>query len=140
MIDVRSFWPGVTEWMTQIIEIVRTLDPAILVLLAAPCIIALACMSLTAFALTLLLAATALVAFRAGAGEPFRWSIAALTFAAGLLAVLQAVMLRRKRRRVREMEAALREARRELGEVREKYENEVYWRRAGERVVAQQTE
>jgi predicted signal transduction protein with EAL and GGDEF domain len=137
MSDVSNLWLQMLEWMTQTFETVRTLDLFILAVLVAPCVLALASLSLTAFLVTVLLVAIALMTFRGGTDETFRWSIAVLTCVAGLLAILQAILLRRRRGYLRHLETVLEETRRELSEVREKYEGEVYWRRAGERVTAE---
>ncbi|WP_147022931.1 hypothetical protein [Microvirga aerophila] len=137
MIDVSNLWPDIVEWIRRTPETVRTLDPIILSLLAIPLILALATKNGTALLLTLLLAGIAVSVLGFITSEPARWVATVLICAAGLLAVLLAVQLRRGRGRLRHVETVLEETRRELAEVREKYEGEVYWRRATERVSAQ---
>jgi hypothetical protein len=138
MSDVSYLWPDILEWISRIPETVRTLDPVILALLAVPFVFALATLNGTAVLLTVLLAGIALSVLGLLASEPARWVAASLICGAGLLGVVMAVQLRRGRARLRRAESALEEIRRELVEVREKYEGEVYWRRAVERVATQE--
>jgi membrane protein implicated in regulation of membrane protease activity len=137
MIDVSNLWPDIVEWIRRTPETVRALDPIILALLAIPLVLALAARNGTALLLTLLLAGIAVSVLGFVTSEPARWVAAVLICAAGLLAVLLAVQLRRGRGQLHHVESVLEETRRELAEVREKYEGEVYWRRASERVSAQ---
>jgi uncharacterized membrane protein YccC len=138
MIDVSNLWPDIVEWIGRTPDTIRTLDPIILVLLAVPLVLALVAKNGTALLLTLLLAGIAVSVLGFVSSEPARWGATLLICAAGLLAVLLAVQLRRGRGRLHQMESVLEETRRELAEVREKYEGEVYWRRASERVAAQE--
>jgi hypothetical protein len=133
----RELWPQLLGWVTQTTEMIRTLHPGFLAAFAVPAALALLFRSFTAFVLTLLLAVIALFAFRAGTDDPFRWALTALTVAAGLLAVVLAAMVRRQQHQTRRMEERVGELRRELDEMRKKYEGEVYWRRAAERVASE---
>ncbi|MCB5175370.1 MULTISPECIES: hypothetical protein [Microvirga] len=135
----RNLWPELLRWGEQLTEMLRTLDPVLLAILAAPAILALLFRSFTAFLLTLVLAAIALFSFQVGTDPLFRWALTALTVLAGLLAVVLAAMLRRRRRQVHRMDLRLGELRRELDDLREKYDGEIYWRRATERVAAGET-
>jgi membrane protein implicated in regulation of membrane protease activity len=138
MIDMSTLWPILLEWLTRVPETIRTLDPVILALLAAPFFLALFTLNGAALLLTFLLAATALLVFGFVSDGPARWAVAALACAAGLLAFFLALRLRVRERQLRHMEFALGEVRSELAEIRKKYEGEVYWRQAAERISSQE--
>jgi membrane protein implicated in regulation of membrane protease activity len=137
MVDIGHLWPILLEWLNRIPETVRTLDPLIMLLLAAPIVLALFILNGAALLLTVLLAAAALLVFGFVADEPARWGVAVLACAAGLLAFVLALRLRLGQGQLRRMEFALGEARSELADMRKKYEGEVYWRQAAERISAQ---
>jgi uncharacterized membrane protein YqjE len=131
-------WSHALEWIRQSFDRVQTLQPPILIALAAPCALALLWRSLIAFALCTLLALVAIAALGTGMDERHHWTVALVATLAGLLAVAQAGALRSARKRQRDAEARLSERQRDLDEVREKYEREVFWRKAGEGTAAKE--
>jgi len=132
----QSLWPELPRWGGEILALVRSLHPGFLAAFAVPAVLALLFRSVTAFLLTLLLAVIALFAFRIGTDALFRVALTGLTVAAGLLAVALAALLRRRTRQMHRMDWRMGELRHELDEANKKYEGEVYWRRAAERVTA----
>lgn len=135
----RDLWPALLRWSGETVALARTLHPAYWVALGVPALLALLFRSFAAVLLTLLLAAMALFVFRLGTDDLFRWTYTGLTVLAGLLAVTLAAMLRRRQRQLRQMDWRMGEIRHELDEVNKKYEGEVHWRRAAERVAANET-
>ncbi|RDI57941.1 hypothetical protein DES45_106255 [Microvirga subterranea] len=135
----RDLWPALLRWGDETLALARTLHPGFWVALGAPVLLALLFRSVTAALLTLLLAAMALFVFRLGTDDLFRWTFTGLTDLAGLLAVLLAAFLQRRKRQLRQAEWRVGEIRQELDEVNRKYEGEVHWRRAAERVAAHET-
>lgn len=133
---LRELWPALLRWSGETAALARTLHPGFLIALAVPPVLALLFRSVTAVLLTLLLAAMALFAFRLGTDDLFRWTFTGLTVLAGLLAVALAALVRRKQKQLRQMDWRMGEIRHELDEVSKKYEGEVHWRRASERVTA----
>jgi hypothetical protein len=136
MVDWASFRIEAVQIVNELVQTLRTLPWPFLVALAVPCVLALMYRSLTAFVLCVLLAIGALIASRAGTDIRVIWSVVILTCLAGLLAVVQAFMLLRMHRKLREMGSGLDESRRELEDMRTKYEREVHWRTAIEGVSA----
>jgi membrane protein implicated in regulation of membrane protease activity len=134
----RDLWPELLRWGGEIVTLVRTLHPGLLVALAAPVVLALLFRSLTAALLGLVLAVMALFAFRVGADDLFRCTFTVLTVLAGLLAVVLAAMLRRRRRQLRQMDERMDGLRQDLADLNRKYEGEVHWRRAAERMTAKE--
>jgi hypothetical protein len=132
----RDLWPELLRWSNETVALARTLHPGFWVALAAPVVLALLFRSFTAMLLTLLLALMALFVFRLGTDDVFRWTFTGLTDLAGLLAITLAAMVRRKHHHMRRMEWRMGELRQELDDVNRKYEGEVHWRRAAERVAA----
>jgi hypothetical protein len=143
MIELENLWrdlsPELIRWSGETVALARTLHPAYWVALGAPVVLALLFRSFTAVLLTLLLALMALFVFRLGSDDFFRWTFTGLTDVAGLLAVTLAAMLRRKHRQMRQMDGRMGELRQELEDVNRKYEGEVHWRRAAERMAANET-
>jgi len=137
MIDLATYWSYAVEWFSQLVERTQMLDPLLLTALAVPCVLALICRSLTAFLLTVLLAIAAISAFGDISDLSYRWVITILMVAAGLLAILQAVILRRARRQLHDATFNMGTLQLELGELREKSEREAYWRKADERASQQ---
>lgn len=135
----RDLWPAVLQWGDETVALARTLHPGFWVALGAPVVLALVFRSVTAMLLTLLLAAMALFVFRLGTEDLFRWTFTGLTDIAGLLAVVLAALLQRRKKQLRQAEWRVGEIRQELDEVNRKYEGEVHWRRAAERVAAHET-
>jgi hypothetical protein len=136
MVEWASFRIEAVQIVNELVQTLRTLPWPFLVALAVPCVLALMYRSLTAFVLCVLLALGALVALRTGTDIRVIWSVVILACLAGLLAVVQAFMLLRMRRKLREMGSGLNESRRELEDIRTKYEREVHWRTAIEGVSA----
>jgi uncharacterized membrane protein (UPF0136 family) len=105
-------------------------EQPVLFVLAAPCLVALAARSLTALTISGLLAAAGLASLGTGLDEAHRWGIALAICCSGLLVAVQAFLFRRTRKRLRKVSADFQSAANELGEVREKYLDEVRWRKA----------
>lgn len=135
----RDLWPALLRWSDETLALARTLHPGFWVALGAPVVRALLFRSVTAALLTLLLAIMALFVIRLGTDDLFRWTFTGLTDLAGLLAVLLAAFLQRRKRQLRQTEWRMGEIRQELDEMSRKYEGEVHWRRAAERVAAHET-
>jgi len=135
MIHMTASWPEALQWLERLAQTVRGLDPLTAAALSAPCVLAILYRSLTATLLSLLLALVAVIAFAGGIDEALRESVASIACLAGLLAVVQAGSLRRKRRQLGDAKARLLERQQDLEDVRQRYEREVLWRKASEKTA-----
>jgi hypothetical protein len=105
-------------------------EQPVVFVLAAPCLIAVAARSLTALTITGLLAAAGLASLRTNPDEAHQWGIALAISFPGVLVSIQSFLFRRTRQRLRQVRADLEGVRDELGEIQQKYHDEVRWRKA----------
>jgi peptidoglycan/LPS O-acetylase OafA/YrhL len=136
MAEFVNSWSDLLPLIDQSVRQVWAQPAPILLALLVPVLCALVSRSLIALIISALLAAIAFVAIRASIDETHQWTVALMICLAGVLTAVQAAWFRRTRGQLRRASFDLKSFREELGEIRDKYEKEVKWRRAAENVAA----
>jgi hypothetical protein len=90
-------------------------------------------------AVSALLAILGFVAVHVSVADSYQAGVVLVTCLAGILVGVQAALFRRTRRWFRDAQTDLTRIREELADVRSKYEREVHWRRAAERVTSERS-
>jgi peptidoglycan/LPS O-acetylase OafA/YrhL len=139
MAGLATSWSGVFQPIEQFIGQTWTEEPLIVIGLLIPLLLALASRSLTAMAVSALLAILGFVAVHVSVADSYQAGVVLVTCLAGILVGVQAALFRRTRRWFRDAQTDLTRIREELADVRSKYEREVHWRRAAERVTSERS-
>jgi hypothetical protein len=132
-------WSGVFEPIGPLIGQTWTEEPLIVVGLLIPCVLALASRDLTAVAVSALLAVLGFLAVHVSVADSYQAGVVLVTGLAGILVGIQAARFRRTRRSLYDAQTDLTRVREELADVRSKYDREVHWRRAAEKVPSERS-
>jgi peptidoglycan/LPS O-acetylase OafA/YrhL len=139
MASWATSWSGVFDPIGQLVGQTWTEEPLIVLGLLVPCVLAFASRDLTAVAVSALLAIVGFLAVHVSVADWHQAGVVLVTCLAGILVGIQASRLRRTRRSFREAHTDLTRIREELADVRSKYDREVHWRRAAERVTSERS-
>jgi hypothetical protein len=118
----------------QSLAAARALPLLALILLVAPAAAAAICRSVPGVLGCALLAAIGITA-QLALNEQRRWGIFACAVLAGCIVAYQAFRVRRIKSRLRSAKAELAKSAAEHADIREKYDREVHWRRAAEKLA-----
>ena len=129
-------WFGVFEPIGTFVGQTWREEPLIVLGLLVPCVFALASRDLTAVVVSALLAVVGCLAVHVSLADSYQAGVVLVTGLAGILVGIQAARFRRTRRSLRGAQTDLTTVREELADVRSKYDREVHWRRAAEKVTS----